>query len=87
MLATESLLGTKKKKTAAATMAVPKVIIAKSCREWVIFFIIYLSSGQKKAGTFRNLPMVGVSGFEPEASWTRTKRDTKLRHTPKSMIL
>ena len=25
--------------------------------------------------------MVGVSGFEPEASWTRTKRDTKLRHT------
>ena len=22
--------------------------------------------------------MVGVSGFEPEASWTRTKRDTKL---------
>ncbi len=31
--------------------------------------------------------MVGVSGFEPEASWTRTKRDTKLRHTPKSNIL
>ena len=28
--------------------------------------------------------MVGVSGFEPEASWTRTKRDTKLRHTPMS---
>ena len=31
--------------------------------------------------------LVGVSGFEPEASWTRTKRDTKLRHTPKSYIL
>ena len=31
--------------------------------------------------------LVGVSGFEPEASWTRTKRDTKLRHTPKSNIL
>ena len=31
--------------------------------------------------------MVGVSGFEPEASWTRTKRDTKLRHTPKSRVL
>ena len=30
---------------------------------------------------FRTL-VVGVSGFEPEASWTRTKRDTKLRHTP-----
>ena len=28
------------------------------------------------------LVLVGVSGFEPEASWTRTKRDTKLRHTP-----
>ena len=27
--------------------------------------------------------VVGVSGFEPEASWSRTKRDTKLRHTPK----
>ena len=26
--------------------------------------------------------MVGVAGFEPTASWTRTKRDTKLRHTP-----
>ena len=26
--------------------------------------------------------MVGASGFEPEASWTRTKRDTKLRHAP-----
>ena len=26
--------------------------------------------------------MVGVPGVEPGASWTRTKRDTKLRHTP-----
>ena len=31
--------------------------------------------------------MVGVSGFEPEASWTRTKRDTKLRHTPIAKLL
>ncbi len=31
--------------------------------------------------------LVGVSGFEPQASWTRTKRDTKLRHTPSAMIL
>ena len=30
----------------------------------------------------RLFSVVGVSGFEPEASWTRTKRDTKLRHTP-----
>ena len=31
--------------------------------------------------------MVGVSGVEPEASWTRTKRDTKLRHTPLAKTL
>ena len=31
--------------------------------------------------------LVGVSGFEPEASWTRTKRDTKLRHTPIAYVL
>ena len=31
--------------------------------------------------------LVGVSGFEPEASWTRTKRDTKLRHTPLAYVL
>ena len=33
------------------------------------------------------LCVVGVSGFEPEASWTRTKRDTKLRHTPISLTI
>ena len=32
---------------------------------------------------YRLVNMVGVPGFEPGASWTRTKRDTKLRHTPK----
>ena len=31
--------------------------------------------------------LVGVSGFEPEASWSRTKRDTKLRHTPSAQVL
>ncbi len=35
----------------------------------------------------RAFHVVGVSGFEPEASWTRTKRDTKLRHTPIAEIL
>ena len=30
--------------------------------------------------------MVGVRGFEPRASWTRTKRDTKLRHTPMDTV-
>ena len=33
------------------------------------------------------LPLVGVAGFEPAASWTRTKRDTKLRHTPIASLL
>ena len=28
------------------------------------------------------LIMVGVTGFEPAASWSRTKRSTKLSHTP-----
>lgn len=27
--------------------------------------------------------MVGVTGFEPAASWSQTKRSTKLSHTPK----
>lgn len=31
--------------------------------------------------------LVGVAGFEPAASWTRTKRDTKLRHTPIAYVL
>ena len=35
----------------------------------------------------RIFQLVGVSGFEPEASWTRTKRDTKLRHTPIAKLL
>ena len=42
---------------------------------------------EKMGKPYKDLPMVGVSGFEPEASWTRTKRDTKLRHTPKANIL
>ena len=36
---------------------------------------------------YRFVNMVGVSGFEPEASWSRTKRDTKLRHTPLTLVL
>ena len=27
--------------------------------------------------------MVGVAGFEPVASWSRTKRSTKLSYTPR----
>ena len=29
--------------------------------------------------------MVGVTGFEPATFWSRTKRATKLRYTPKKM--
>ena len=31
--------------------------------------------------------LVGAPGFEPGASWPRTKRDTKLRHTPIAKLL
>ncbi len=31
--------------------------------------------------------MVGVTGFEPAASWSRTKRTTKLCHTPKYEVV
>ena len=30
----------------------------------------------------RTLDVVGVTGLEPAASWSRTKRSTKLSHTP-----
>ena len=36
-----------------------------------------------KCGIF----VFGVTGFEPAASWSRTKHSTKLSHTPKSLIL
>lgn len=31
--------------------------------------------------------MVGATGFEPAASWSRTKRATKLRHAPKIYLI
>ena len=31
--------------------------------------------------------MVGVGGFEPPASWSRTKHSTKLSHTPKTRFI
>ena len=35
-----------------------------------------------KARLFSVFRMVGVTGFEPAASWSRTKRSTELSHTP-----
>ena len=32
--------------------------------------------------SYKDSPMVGVPGLEPGASWSRTKRATKLRYTP-----
>jgi hypothetical protein len=37
--------------------------------------------GQAK-GRYREWPLVGVAGFEPAASSSRTKRAAKLRYTP-----
>ena len=34
------------------------------------------------SGWLRTLDMVGVTGLEPTASWSRTKRSTKLSYTP-----
>lgn len=31
--------------------------------------------------------LVGVRGFEPPASWSRTKHSTKLSHTPKKYLI
>ena len=41
-----------------------------------------LKKTKEKAVESNSTALVGVSGLEPEASWSRTKRDTKLRHTP-----
>ena len=45
------------------------------------------NKGALKPNSFKAPEVVGVPGFEPGASWTRTKRDTKLRHTPKAFLL
>ena len=43
--------------------------------------------GTKKAETLKffehfDYLLIGVTGFEPAASWSRTKRSTELSHTP-----
>ncbi len=42
---------------------------------------------KKKGKPLKDLPLVGMPGFEPGASWSRTKRDTKLRHIPIAHLL
>ena len=41
-----------------------------------------LAEKEKPPENFPVVFMVGVTGFEPMASWSRTKRTTKLCHTP-----
>ena len=54
----------------------------------VLYLFLYKEKRLKTLEAQAFFPiMVGVSGFEPEASWTRTKRDTKLRHTPLTLVL
>ena len=50
---------------------------------------VFFDVGIKKHRSKENFaPMlVRVAGFEPTASWTRTKRDTKLRHTRITLII
>ena len=44
-----------------------------------------LNKGFSCLQSFRPVKMVGVTGFEPATSWSRTKRSTKLSHTPISL--
>ena len=49
--------------------------------------LINTSNKKMEPAKVDSIFLVGVSGFEPEASWTRTKRDTNLRHTPSAYVL
>ena len=42
---------------------------------------------KNKRTLLRPFVFFGVTGFEPAASWSRTKHSTKLSHTPKSVTL
>ncbi len=41
----------------------------------------------KKASQGMPFLLVGVTGLEPAASWSRTKRTTKLCNTPQRLLL
>ena len=41
-------------------------------------------SRKKKRTAAQSFSFLGVTGFEPAASWSRTKRSTELSHTPKN---
>ena len=58
--------------------------VEPTCRAWEAR-ILPMNYSREKGMTQGSLAsfLVGVTGLEPMASWSRTKRDTKLRHTPK----
>ena len=43
--------------------------------------VVPLTPIKNRSAQIWTLRLVRVAGFEPTASWSRTKRDTKLRHT------
>ncbi len=48
--------------------------------------LIFLSKKYLRRSKDRLKYLVGVRGFEPPASWSRTKHSTKLSHTPKNIF-
>ncbi len=47
----------------------------------------WFRSPRKEKGTTKSfLFLFGVTGFEPAASWSRTKHSTKLSHTPIAIL-
>ncbi len=46
-----------------------------------------MAKNKEKRGSCNPRSLVGVRGFEPPASWSRTKRSTKLSHTPCMLII
>ena len=47
----------------------------------------FLAAQTRSNETFRESSVIyiGLVGFEPTASWSRTRRSTKLSHSPKSI--
>jgi hypothetical protein len=58
--------------------------------EWVLIPPFALRNeqpeGRLRPVRLKGSPMVGVAGFEPTASSSRTKRATRLRHTPNDSV-
>ena len=53
----------------------------------MVKYVVKPNSQQNKKSCKHNVYktfLVGVTGFEPAASWSRTKRSTELSHTPLS---